>query len=593
MSRLRVQAPPYASVRPASGRGLRDRGAWGFALLCVLLAFAFLGSRGLWDPDEGRYTNVALNMLDSGDWLNPKRSHDVGHWTKPPLTYWAIAASAGTFGKTAAAARLPSALAYLLCIWLTWRIGRRLAPGCERTAALAYATMLLPFGASQMVTTDALLAAFETLAVWAFVEARWSGRHAGAWTVLMWAGFALAFLTKGPPALLPLPVLLAFDWLLGGRWQVFRVSGLLLFCLLALPWYVAVVADNPGLLEYFVGDEVVHRVATDKFGRNGQWYGWLMVYLPTLVLGTLPWSPALWRGLRALPGDLRRWRSLEGRRADPAGLLLALWVLLPLLAFCLARSRLPLYLLPLFVPLALLVAVQRRKEGRRWPHWPWLAAWAVFLLALKLASASWPTHKDASQWALAIRARAAPGPVDEVVFVEDMTRYGLRLHLDAGIEKLSLDPIPPGSEARFNPVHDEDLATELAEAVAEPGTVWICKESLWPEVRRRIAARGFIATPLGTPYRGRVVFRTRQSARPENSPLVVLTSTRSPLAMYSGTWISMPVDSRAGFGRLVAVPPFSSGGVSTTSSATVCGSCTATGASSMIWTKQPDRPSVM
>jgi hypothetical protein len=61
-----------------------------------------------------------------------------------------------------------------------------------------------------------------------------------------------------------------------------------------------------------------------------------------------------------------------------------------------------------------------------------------------------------------------------------------------------------------------------------------------------------------------------RQARPAKSPVTVLTSTFSPLLMYSGTWISMPVLSLAGFGRLVAVPPLSSGGVSTTSSVTVC-----------------------
>jgi hypothetical protein len=61
----------------------------------------------------------------------------------------------------------------------------------------------------------------------------------------------------------------------------------------------------------------------------------------------------------------------------------------------------------------------------------------------------------------------------------------------------------------------------------------------------------------------------------------VLTFTFSPVVMYSGTWISMPVDSLAGFGRFVAVAPLSSGAVSTTSSTTDCGSCSATGASSI------------
>ena len=66
--------------------------------VAVLVGFGFLGSRGIWDPDEGRYTNVALNMVDGGDWVNPRRNDDVDHWTKPPLTYWAIAASTELFG---------------------------------------------------------------------------------------------------------------------------------------------------------------------------------------------------------------------------------------------------------------------------------------------------------------------------------------------------------------------------------------------------------------------------------------------------------------------------------------------------------------
>ena len=144
------------------------------ALLAVVLALGFLGLRGIWDPDEGRYTNVAMHMLDSGDWLNPYRNDETGHWTKPPLTYWAIAGSVAVFGRNPWAARLPSALAFLACAWLAWRIARRLAPGSEDSAALAFATMLLPFGASQLITTDFLLGASETLAVWL------SSNHAGA-----------------------------------------------------------------------------------------------------------------------------------------------------------------------------------------------------------------------------------------------------------------------------------------------------------------------------------------------------------------------------------------------------------------------------
>lgn len=474
-------------------------GLWTIVMV-LTLALAFLGSRGIWDPDEGRYTNVAVNMLDSGDWLNPRRNDEVGHWTKPPLTYWAIASSVGVLGRNPWAARLPISLAYLLCVWLTWRIARRLAPGTETPAAVVYATMLLPFGASQLVTTDFILAACETLAVWAFVEARWGKTHSRAWISLMWAAFALAFLAKGPPGLLPLAVIVLCDRLLPGRRKALEITGIGLFAVLALPWYAAVVLNNPGLFEYFVGDEVVNRIATNAFGRNGQWYGWLAVYAPTLVLGTMPWTPSLWRWTRILPARIRRWRDPAAREQEAAMLLLAIWVLLPLAVFCLARSRLPLYVLPVFVPLAILIAIQRQGERRSLPHWGWLAAWCGALLALKLGAAAWPSHKNAAEWSDVLRSRTSD-VIHEVVFIEDMARYGLRLHLNAEIEKVSLLPV---AGARFNPTFDEDLATELAEG--EPGVVYITKQALWAEIRSRIEAKGYRVKTLGRPYRERVMF---------------------------------------------------------------------------------------
>ncbi len=479
---------------------LRSPVAW-IALLAIVLAFAFLGSRGIWDPDEGRYTNVALNMLDSGDWLNPRRNDEVGHWTKPPLTYWAIAAGVGVFGQNPWAARLPAALAYLLCVWLAWRIARRLVPGSETIAAVAYATMPLTVGAAQFITTDYMLSACTGMAMWAFVEARFgNGAHPRRWTALMWAAYAFGFLAKGPPVLVHLLAMLAFDQLMPARRRnrVLQWSGVLLFAVLALPWYVAVVANHPGLLRHLVGSEVVHRVATNDFGRHGEWYGWLQVYAPTLLLGTLPWTPALWRWARGLPGQVREWRDTGAREAQAPALLLALWVLVPLLVFCIARSRMPLYLLPLFLPLAVIVARQWSR-GRRL-QLRWLAAWVAVLLVLKAGAALWPTHKDASEWAHAIQARA-PGRVREVLFVEDMARYGLHLHLDVEIEKLSLEPV---QEPRFNPRYDESLAQELAEH--EPDAVWVCKQELWPRLLRTFAAQGYRAQALGAPYQRRIIF---------------------------------------------------------------------------------------
>jgi 4-amino-4-deoxy-L-arabinose transferase-like glycosyltransferase len=41
------------------------------AAVTIMLAFAFQGSRGLWEPDEGGYVRHAYEMLQSGYWLMP------------------------------------------------------------------------------------------------------------------------------------------------------------------------------------------------------------------------------------------------------------------------------------------------------------------------------------------------------------------------------------------------------------------------------------------------------------------------------------------------------------------------------------------
>lgn len=487
--------------------------------MALMLALLLSGLRGIWDPDEGRYTNVALQMLDSGDWLNPHRTDEVGHWTKPPLTYWAIAGAVQVFGRSAWAARLPAALSYLACIWLAWRLARRLAPGSERQAAAVFATMLLPFGAAELVTTDFPLTLFETLAMWGFVEARFGDadtRRARGWLALTWAAFGLAFLTKGPPGLLPLMALVAFDLATPSlqadgsrRVRLVQWWSLPLFLAIALPWYVAVVRTNPGLLDYFLGHEVVNRVASNEFNRHGEWYGWLQIYGPTLLVGSLPWTASLWRWVRDLPEPMRAWRTARGRQGDRAGLLLALWIALPLLVFCVARSRLPLYVLPLFVPLAVALARHRHAAGRALPRWRWLWLWAALLLGLELGAAFWPTHKDASEWARQIRLRV-PGPISQVDIVDDMARYGIRLHLGAEVEKLSIDDPP---QARFNPEYDEAVADELADDF-DPDALWITKQARFEAVRRRLAALGYVTVVQGSPYQGRVLFRVRRAPRP-------------------------------------------------------------------------------
>src|SRR5512139_1871318 len=94
--------------------GLDYRRQWIIVIaLLIILAFAFQGSRGLWEPDEGRYVRCAYEMLNSGDWLTP-RLNGVPHFTKPPLAYWLIASGLSAFGMNELGARFFNAIAFVL-----------------------------------------------------------------------------------------------------------------------------------------------------------------------------------------------------------------------------------------------------------------------------------------------------------------------------------------------------------------------------------------------------------------------------------------------------------------------------------------------
>ena len=99
-------------------------------LLALLAVFAVvwfcnLGYRHLIRPDEGRYAEIAREMVASGDWLTP-RLNGFKYFEKPALQYWATAAALTAFGKNEWAARLWPGLTGFLGVLLVFFAGRRL-----------------------------------------------------------------------------------------------------------------------------------------------------------------------------------------------------------------------------------------------------------------------------------------------------------------------------------------------------------------------------------------------------------------------------------------------------------------------------------
>lgn len=342
-------------MRDLKGYAGRESG-WlrDMAILLVVLGFPFLqflGGLPLIDPDEGRYAEIPREMLEHGDFITPTLNY-VKYFEKPPLLYWLNAASLKLSGLTEQAARLPSALAGLLTILATYIIARRLFG--RRTALIAALILGTSAGfvlQSRIILTDMLLTFCLTAALGAFIIAcQREGRRS---TRFPWYAFylfcALAMLAKGLIGIVFPAGIIFFYLLLGGRWRLLRemhiASGLALFLAVAAPWFVAVSLRNPGFAHFFFIHEHFERFTSTVHGR----YQPFWFFVPVLLATMLPWS-------FFIPGALTKaWRDRH-RDDSQAGLYLLIWTVLIFLFFSKSNSKLIPYILPIFPPLAILIA---------------------------------------------------------------------------------------------------------------------------------------------------------------------------------------------------------------------------------------------
>ena len=69
-------------------------------LLAILVGIDNM-ERPLANPDEGRYSEISREMAASGDWVTP-RLNGFKYFEKPPLQYWASAASFRSWANSTA-----------------------------------------------------------------------------------------------------------------------------------------------------------------------------------------------------------------------------------------------------------------------------------------------------------------------------------------------------------------------------------------------------------------------------------------------------------------------------------------------------------
>ena len=319
-----------------------------FFILASSLYFWGLGSHGLLDPDEGRYSEIPREMRESGDYITPRLNY-IKYFEKPVLHYWITAAAQGIFGENELAGRVAPALLALGGVFCTWGLARSMfGPPTALYAGAVLSSSLLYFAISQINITDMPLAFFMTLAMAGF----WLGvKKNRRYYLLLYGGSALALLTKGLVGFV-LPGGVIFLYMVFTRqWEIFRsalyLPGIILFALLTAPWFIAVCLVNGDFFYFFFIQEHFLRYATLMHGRyEPPWF-----FVPILLLGLIPWTGLLPGAFRSvLPSPLRAF----GRERKEE-LFLFLWFAVIFLFFSLSNSKLVPYIVPALPPLAILM----------------------------------------------------------------------------------------------------------------------------------------------------------------------------------------------------------------------------------------------
>ncbi len=326
-------------------------------LLVFVLAFSFQGVRGIWDPDEGYYVGSAVSMEAAQNYLMPTLGEEV-FLDKPPVLYWGILGGLKLFGHSEFAARFFTGLCFALTILTVLTLELSMSGRFDKAfwVAIVYATMVIPFISGNFVTPDTPLTLFTTLSMLCFWQSiRPNGTRTGLWTVLLGMAVGLGVLTKGPAALIPCGAMFVYLLIQKQMRRFFLnpwiVAAAVMFAAVGLSWYVYISWKLPDAGAYFFDNMVWGRLVSGKYLRNPKAI-FALLYLPVVLLGTMPWS-VLWYGnyygLRTF-FHRRTWKDIF---ADPSKTLLACWILIPLIVLCLASSKLGLYALPIFPALAL------------------------------------------------------------------------------------------------------------------------------------------------------------------------------------------------------------------------------------------------
>ncbi|MRJ05967.1 MAG: phospholipid carrier-dependent glycosyltransferase [Epsilonproteobacteria bacterium] len=326
---------------------------WGILFFLFLVnLYLTLGLTPLFDLDEGAFGEATREMLVNHNFITTYLNGEL-RFDKPILIYWLQALSVSIFGLTDWAFRLPSALAttgWGVVIYLfTSRLwGER--RGVWATIIFISSLQIGLIGKAGIA--DALLNLW--LAVAGLSLFLYLREKREKWLLLTFGAVGLGFLTKGPVAILvPLATFFLYSGVIKKEWKlffrsVFNWKGLVIFSVIALPWYIAeYLQQGEKFIAGFFLKHNIQRFETSFESHAGS----LFYYIPVVLIGLLPWTTLF---LKVLKGGKNLIKT-------PFGLYGLLWFGFVFLFFSLSGTKLPHYVIYGYTPLFILMAFQLEK----------------------------------------------------------------------------------------------------------------------------------------------------------------------------------------------------------------------------------------
>jgi hypothetical protein len=318
------------------------------AVACTAI-FLRLGNLALMDPDEGRNTTIASEMMRSGSWLVPTYN-GLDYLDKPAFYFKTVALSLQAFGGSETAARLPSALFALATLAIAYAFVRReLGARCAAFAVMIVSTTPLFFAFSRIVIFDMALCFFVCAALFAGYMAEESdGPARRRWYMCGAAAAGFATLVKGPVGfIVPALVLAVFHLVERRPRAILRIVApinLLVFFGLVLPWFIGLVLERPDFAYYGLVLETFKRFTSPIFHRTQPFY----YYGPVIAGAFLSWSVLFPESIATV------WKARA--RLSRVERFFVVWSIVVVVFFSISQSKLPGYILSATVALGSLVA---------------------------------------------------------------------------------------------------------------------------------------------------------------------------------------------------------------------------------------------